>query len=74
MCVSFNRIRLSVTLQGLNHVASCHSKFRNQFSKRELHGGLVEEPAVMGRAVVTFKNQHYSILVYVLCQLYNNDC
>lgn len=43
MCVSFNRICLSITLQGLDHKGSCHSKFSNQFSKSELHGGLAEE-------------------------------
>lgn len=49
------RIRLSVTLHGLDHVTSCHSEFSNQFSKSELHGGLAEEPGLMCRAVVTFR-------------------
>lgn len=34
-CVSVYRICLGVTLQGLDHKVSCHSKFGNQFSQSE---------------------------------------
>lgn len=55
MCVSINGICLGVTHRGLDHKVSCHSKFSNQFSKSELHGGLAEEPGLMCTAVVTFE-------------------
>ncbi len=54
-CVSSYRICLSVTLQGPDHKVSCHSKFNNQFSQSELHGGLEEEPTMMWWVLVTFK-------------------
>lgn len=53
MSVSFNRIHLSVTLQGLDHAASCHSKFNNQFPKSEIHGGLGEQRGLMCRVEAT---------------------
>lgn len=59
ICVSFNRICLNVTLQGLDHVASCHSKFSNQFSETEIHGGLGGEPR---QSTSDYHNQHYLIL------------
>lgn len=36
-------------------MASCHSKFSNQFCWSELHGGLVEEHGLMCRVVVILK-------------------
>lgn len=33
-------LSIECALQGLDHVDSCHSKFSNQFSKEEIHGGL----------------------------------
>lgn len=62
MCVSFNRICLSVTLGGLECAAPCHSKFSNQFSKNGTRGGLAAETGLMWRVLVSLLDRRYSIL------------
>lgn len=74
MCVSFDQICVGVTLEGPDHVASCHSKFSKQFPRSKVHGGFAEEPRLMYSSRGDFQNELYSILPWQLFQSFNNDC